>query len=343
VSVTFYEVARRAGVSTATVSRVLNNKGNVRQQTVDRIMETVRELGYYPNAAAKSLAGAGTRTIGMVLPPFADLSFPDSFTLDFLNGVQTVLASRGFGLLLLDAQGDPPRYFDAFRERRIEGLIALESLVENDPHITQMRDAGFPLALVSEYGGTGGAVLVDVDIGGVFMRAASILKQAGTERACFVIYDHRPSSESKRFTAANAALEIFFPESGSRVLYTFGLRFELYRALLAEMTDGGFDGFFVDSPYFARRVAEAARETGRSVPGNISILALDYNGYETTLQTPPIDALYVSSFDTGRTAANFVFDAIEGKPATKTTRIEPQYSIRGSVAPVQPPESSVPS
>ncbi len=330
--ITFYEVAKLAGVSTATVSRVINDKGNVSPQAADRVMAAVKTLGYYPNASAKSLAGAGTRTIGMVLPPFADLSFPDSYTLDFLNGVQTVLAAKGYSLLILDAKNDPPAYFDAFREKRIEGLIALESMVEGVSCFDQMRESRFPVVLVSEFGKVEGISRVDVDIARLFESALDILKARGRERICMAIYDHRPASESARYAAAQKALNERYPNPGSKVLYTFGLRFGLFDALLEEMKAGGYDAFFADSPYIVRRIAEAAREAGLKVPGDLSILSLDYTGYETNLIIPPIDALVVPSFTIGATAAEFIFSLLKNGLSSTVKRIEPSYVDNGSIA-----------
>ncbi len=331
MSVTFYEVARLAKVSTATVSRVLNRTGNVKQDTVDRVMEAVKALGYYPNASAKSLAGAGTRTIGVVLPPLADLSFPDSFTLDFLNGVQTVLIERGYGLLLLDAKSDPPGYFDAYRERRIEGLIALESMVETISHFHQMRKADFPIALVSDFGQIEGVSRVDIDVEGLFDQGVKLLRDLGHQRICLVIYDHRPASESARMAAAQKVIKARCPKRGSKVMYTFGLRFGLYAALLEEVRTGGYDALFVDSPQIARYALEAARETGLKIPENLSLLALDYTSYDTKLIMPPVDALTVPSFQIGKTAAEFVFDRLRNGHDLKIEHIRSQHLEYGSI------------
>lgn len=332
MSVTFYEVARLAGVSTATVSRVLNNKSNVRQETIDTVMAAVKTLGYYPNASAKSLAGAGTRTIGAVLPPFADLSFPDEYTLDFLNGVQTVLVERRYGLLILDAKNDPPGYFDAYRERRIEGLIALESMVEGIPCFAEMRQAAFPIALVSEFRHTQGVSRVDVDIKGIFDRGIRILREHGHQRICLVIYDHRPASESARLVAAQKALDASCEQPGSKVMYnTFGHRLDFYAALLNELRTGGYDAFFVDSPYMARRLVEATRAAGVRIPEDLSVLSLDYTDYTTGLIMPPIDALSLLSFQIGKTAADFIFADIENGHKSRIERIEPNYIAYGSI------------
>lgn len=331
MSVTFYEVAQLAKVSTATVSRVLNRTGNVKPDTVDRVMEAVKVLGYYPNASAKSLAGAGTRTIGVVLPPLADLSFPDSFTLDFLNGVQTVLIERGYGLLLLDAKSDPPGYFDAYRERRIEGLIALESMVETVSHFHQMRKAGFPVALVSDFGQIEGVSRVDIDVKGLFDQGVKLLRDLGHQRICLVIYDHRPASESARMSAAQRVIKSRCRKPGSKVMYTYGLRFGLYSALLEEIRIGGYDALFVDSPQLARYALEATREIGQKIPDDLSLLALDYTSYDTKLIMPPVDALTVPSFQIGKTAAEFVFDRLEDGDHFRVERIQSQYLKYGSI------------
>src|SRR5512147_1118315 len=97
--VTMSDVARKAGVSLMTVSRVINNKGDVSSETRQRILEIISSLGYRPSAIARSLATQETRTIGLVLPDIAN-----PFFADITRGVERLAYSEGYHVFLCNAE-----------------------------------------------------------------------------------------------------------------------------------------------------------------------------------------------------------------------------------------------
>src|ERR1700716_3168959 len=99
---TVKEVAQLAGVSTATVSRVLSNAGGVRKDLIRRVRNAARKLGYQPNPAARNLRVRSTRTLGMVFP---DIENP--FYASVIAGAEEVLQNAGYSLLLANYGEDP--------------------------------------------------------------------------------------------------------------------------------------------------------------------------------------------------------------------------------------------
>ncbi len=119
--VTTHDVARRAGVSQATVSLVLggNPRARVSAQTRERVVRAAGELGYRPNILARGLVQRKSYAIGVMVP---DLSNP--FFLDVVTGVQRVAAEAGYAVLSGDAREVPPqRHLDALRARQVDGII----------------------------------------------------------------------------------------------------------------------------------------------------------------------------------------------------------------------------
>ena len=98
MSATIYDVAERAGVSTATVSRVLNGTKRVRESTRSKVMAAVRDLGYRPNVAARSLAGRGTHTLALV---FANMV--GTFAGEVVRGAELAACEADYHLLVLNA------------------------------------------------------------------------------------------------------------------------------------------------------------------------------------------------------------------------------------------------
>ncbi|HYM84235.1 MAG TPA: LacI family DNA-binding transcriptional regulator, partial [Candidatus Dormibacteraeota bacterium] len=126
---TIADVARRAGVSTATVSRVLNRTGRASPGTRERVLEVARELGYRPSGIARSLKLRATSTLGLIVTDIENPYFPS-----LVRAVEDAARAEGYAILLGNASDDPDReaaYLDLFVERRVDGVvIAASSLGE---------------------------------------------------------------------------------------------------------------------------------------------------------------------------------------------------------------------
>ena len=103
MAATIYDVAKKAGVSTATVSKVLSNTPYVSTQTRAKVLAAVEDLGYVPNLAARSLSKARTSIIGLLIPYSADTVFADPHVLELIRGIEEEVGSRGYGVLLSTA------------------------------------------------------------------------------------------------------------------------------------------------------------------------------------------------------------------------------------------------
>ncbi|MBN1427160.1 MAG: LacI family DNA-binding transcriptional regulator [Anaerolineae bacterium] len=119
--VTMSDVAQKAGVSLMTVSRVINDKGEVSEETIERVQKVIQELGYRPSGIARSLAGGQTYTIGLIVPDIANPYFSG-----IAHGVAKVAYSEGFGVLLCDCEEKPERelaMLDVLEEKRVDGVV----------------------------------------------------------------------------------------------------------------------------------------------------------------------------------------------------------------------------
>jgi LacI family transcriptional regulator len=124
------DVARQAGVSLMTVSRVINNKGDVSSETRQRVLEIISNLGYRPSAIARSLATKETSTIGLVVP---DVS--NAFFAEITQGVERLAYSKGYHVFLCNTEEDPQRelaVIQSLEEKRVDGLIVCSSRLEEE-------------------------------------------------------------------------------------------------------------------------------------------------------------------------------------------------------------------
>lgn len=129
---TLAQVAERAGVSIATVSKVLSNTPYFSEATRVRVMKAVKELGYVPNRAARTLATGKSNIIGVVFPRVYDAVFTDPLVQHILEGVEVVCNEAGYNILLitprLSADGPDKNYIQLIESRAIDGLVALDNV-----------------------------------------------------------------------------------------------------------------------------------------------------------------------------------------------------------------------
>lgn len=121
--VTIRDVATRAGVSYQTVSRVINNHPDVAAQTREHVRQVVEELGYFPNATARSLASQKTRTLGVIVPDFHEYVY-----IEAIIGAEQEAKKQGYFFMLGITESDDvhePEYFRLLAERRVEGILFL--------------------------------------------------------------------------------------------------------------------------------------------------------------------------------------------------------------------------
>jgi LacI family transcriptional regulator len=142
---TINDVARQAGVSTVTVSRVLNNAPNVNAATRQRIEEAIQELGYVPNVAARSLRSKRTRSLALILPDITN-----SFWTTVARGVEDAAQSSGYSVLLCntdESSAKQLRYLELVASRRVDGVIIapFDSDVQN---IRTLRDREIATVLI---------------------------------------------------------------------------------------------------------------------------------------------------------------------------------------------------
>lgn len=115
------DIARELNMSVSTVSRVVNNKNNVRLETRERVLKAVKELNYSPNQVARSLKNKSTKTIGIIVP---DVS--EDFFAYVIKGIDNVISKQGYMIILCDTNEKPEKeelYLNLLGEKQIDGII----------------------------------------------------------------------------------------------------------------------------------------------------------------------------------------------------------------------------
>lgn len=139
------DVAAKAGVSPATVSRVLNGTVNVNVQTKEKVLQAIEELGYHPNAAAKNLRSQRSSTIGVIVP---DIN--TSYYAQIIKGIENMAYARKYKVIICDSENSREKeqeYLTLLTDRTVDGII-LNTPMSSDQEIIQFADKGYHIAVV---------------------------------------------------------------------------------------------------------------------------------------------------------------------------------------------------
>lgn len=146
MAVTLKDIAERAGVTSATVSMVINNKPNISEATRKKVLKIAKDLNYYPNVIARGLATKKSDSIGVIVPNLAS-----SFVVRILQGIKSTNRDIDYTVQLFDTTGQRENESQLFqrlaRERRIDGVILIGSTV-SDEELKVFRDESVPCVLV---------------------------------------------------------------------------------------------------------------------------------------------------------------------------------------------------
>jgi LacI family transcriptional regulator len=146
-SITISDVAKKAGVSPKTVSRVLNEEPFVKDSTRERVLKVIRELGYRPNTLARSLRKQETRTIGLVVPNSAN-----PFYADVGRGVEAISFDEGYNLILCNSDRNIEKeimYADLLAQKQVDGIIFAGAWIGDQvDHIRDLQNLGMPIVVV---------------------------------------------------------------------------------------------------------------------------------------------------------------------------------------------------
>jgi DNA-binding LacI/PurR family transcriptional regulator len=327
------EVARRAGVSRSTVSYVLSGKRKVTEQTRERVMRVIEEVGYRPSAVARALAHGETRTLGLVIPPLRHRLIDEQ--LQFVGAVADAAADHDYDILLSPSGGDRERAFDALvGERRVDGVVLMET-TRHDERSRKLAASRFPFVTIGRTGYDDHA-WVDLDYSGLVEQGAQRLRQLGHTHVALV---NRPRELLDRgYGPAVRALEAFEQARADLGMTGAAVCCDDLPAAARQCVDAIFaadprlTAILTINERALSGILLAIRERGLRVPEDVSVLAVAAERVAATVH-PQVSAADVPAEQMGRHAVEILLRLI-ANPAEPLTRIllSPPFVDRGSMA-----------
>lgn len=323
--VTIADVAREAGVSKTTVSRVINTKGEVGGSTAARVREVIAQLGYVPSSGAVGLARGSSRTVGMLVP---SLTWP--WMGEVLQGVVDTVEAADYGLLLFTCNRGAEsveRFTSQVSARAFDGLVVVEPENTLD-HLTELHRDGLPIVLIDDRGHHPEfpSVVTTNHEGGA--SAARHLRAAGRTRPLVITGPQGFGCVRDRLAGFVSVLPTDLVVRGD---FTESCGRLAVEQLLA--TGVEFDSVFAHNDITAAGVLRALRAAGRTVPGDIAVVGFDDIPMAEHTE-PPLTTVRQPTRQMGETAARMLLSHLGGTPVPDAPVVLPTELVVRHSAPL---------
>ncbi|MEK4252119.1 LacI family DNA-binding transcriptional regulator [Paenibacillus sp. FSL W7-1287] len=322
--VTIKDIAKAAGVSPSTVSRVISNHDRISSATSSKVKRIMEEMGYHPNIMAKSLVSKTTKTLAIMLPRPAEELFKDFFFGELLRGILTQSTLAGYDMLLAAATSPHDEKETVSRlvfGRRVDGVILLSSR-PNDPLISMLDKAKFPTVLIGRTDEHPDILSVDNDNEQAAYEATRHLILQGHDRIGFVSGPPNLTVSLDRMAGYRRAMQ----EQGLELRPEWIVEGEYlqhggYRAMTFLMNlQERPSALVVIDDAVAFGVVHGLTELGFKVPDDMCIVSFN-NIALSELASPPISSIDIGTYQLGYTASQMLIRRITDQPSVHQNRI----------------------
>lgn len=326
---TIHDVARRAGVSVATVSRVLNNSDLVVAETGKRIRKIARELNYIPSASARSLSIRKTETIGLLLPDM----YGDFFS-EIIRGADLAARGKNHHLIVSSSHSNSAELDAAVKtlSGRVDGMIIMSPHLESSTHLTSILRA-LPVVIIGPSLILEHADHITIDNEGGAQQVVKYLVGQGHRTIAIIRGEENNQDADERlsgFTKALAEHEILLPDNFVATgNFTEQSGFDAAKRLLSQRFRP--TAIFCSNDSMAIGAISAIRQHGLCIPEDVSVCGFDDIPVAQFLN-PSLTSVHVPIHELGLTAVNRLFDRLTSAPTWKPTQLSvpTTLSIRNS-------------
>lgn len=272
---TVKDVAKHAGVSTATVSRVINKDSRISDKTRIKVLEAIKVLDYKINNVARSLKMNRTHTIGFVCP-----EIPNDFFMTVAKGVEDELAKHGYSVLFCTSNEDIKQEADKIRllcEKCVDGIIIIPAGGEGI-HFNVLKEINIPVVLVDRLvdNFTTDTVLAD-NVNGSYEAVEYIIKEKGQRKIAFIGGDIRVTSAKERYDGYRRALSDYYIELDEKIVKFGDFHVQSGYLLMEEllMQENPPSYVFVSNYFMHVGATKYLMENAQSINHTVSIASFD--------------------------------------------------------------------
>jgi len=326
MQVTIKDIAKKTGVSYATVSRALNGRSGVKEDTRVLVLEEARKMGYQPNAIARGLVLRYTHTLALVIPDITNPFFPE-----IARGVEDAASLLGYSVFLCNTNWDEEKerlYIKTLQEKRVDGIILHPAYNVGEDRFS---DFNIPMVLLNKIPGVVDYSSIEVDnVRGGYL-AAKHLIEAGYRKIAFIGGSESSPSNKEREEGYKLALSKYKIEIDDSLILKGGFKSkDGYDNMQRLINSGNIpDAVFGGNDIIALGVLHCVQENGLRVPEDIGIIGFDDIPYASLPQIQ-LTTIEQPKYQMGKYAIELLMKTLEDKTDREIKRIilEPKLKIR---------------
>ena len=328
---TIVDIAAASGVSVATVSRILNDKPDVADETRERVLRVMDEIGFAPQSAWRQIRSGRTRLIAVHRPEEFN---PPAYRL--VMAAALGVEDAGYSINVITRSLTDSELLGIFRSRQADGIILLE-IQTDDRRSELLRDHGYPFVMIGHRADNSGLSFADVDIEYGVGLAMEHLLGLGHRRVGFLTID--PVVKHKTYGFATWALRAYngaCARAGLETLaVTGGPTTDGMSDAAARLLDADPAPTAIIAPQEQSviGVLKTSYARGITIPRDLSVVAM-LGEAMSELATPPLTTISFPADDLGRTAARILVDRLDhGDLTPRQVFLRPSLTVRGTTAP----------
>ncbi len=328
---TIIDVARAAGVSTATVSRVLNNHPRVDPRLAAAVRKAAKELGYRPSRVARSLRTRQSRVWALLI---SDIRNP--FFTDMVRGVEDIAYAAGYSIFLCNAEEDAEKeasYLELAVAENVSGVILTPTTTSTD--LSPLLEFGIPAVLADRTVDAHSVDSVVIDNVDGARQAVEHLIAGGYERIALVTGPLDKTTGSARYTGYRLALQARGLPVDESLVQVANFRENGGRTAMQELLgrDEAPDAAFVANNLMTIGALHAIAEADLEIPRHIAVIGFDDMSWATLL-SPPLTTVAQPTYDLGVETGRLLRSRLDGYTgAARTVTLSPSLRIRESSQP----------
>lgn len=332
MTASIYDVAKRAGVSISTVSRILNNSANVSEKKVRAVKEAMEYYQYEPNQFGRGLVKQRSNIIGVYFPFHSGSVFESSYNLELLKGIERVLTRHNYSMVLISESEEysnrvkgTPRFLEYVRQRRIDGLLlsGLNSKSMEEEAFQQILEEEYPVVYIGKRFHKKG-INVYAQYESYRHQMIKTLYAYGHRKIILYFYSSHQNYLSAIVNRAKDEMEDL--ELAAIILpHMTDIRQELTADMRKYVAGGGYTAICSPGIETTQIILSVCGELRLSVPETVSILSVEHKNGEGRQMFPQISAFYVPAKDMGSGAAELLLDMIEDRSPDEMSR---EYETR---------------
>jgi len=328
MSLNIKDIAKLAGVSPATVSRVINNTGNVNEENKERVLKVLEETGYKPNALARGLIHNKTHTLGIVVPDISNINFSE-----LVKGIENESRNYGYNIILTTSENDFNKEiecFEIFKEKRVDGII-FSGTRFTEKHKAELDNSNIPFIVFGQNFEHEKIISININNQKAAYDATNLLFSKGAQNIAMIggpLWD-RAAGYDRFMGFLSASVEKGF--NPNELIYEEG-DFTIksgYKLMKVILNKKKVDAVLAANDFMALGAIKCLNDIGLSVPNDVQVMGFDDN-IIAEIYNPSLTTVKIDFYDAGKIAAKTIIDRINGSKVKGNIELKYEMVLRKS-------------